>query len=384
MILRLLRRLVAGLLFLVVLALVGIKLRYGGGADFPDRSTPPKREPTALEIVAELPTPPGNIAVSAEGRVFFTLHPEARPELKLVEWVAGKAVPWPSAAFQDAHQGEPRWFRNVLGIRIDAQNRLWTLDNGEHGLHAARLLAFDLASGAVVHDYAFPRRLAGIGSHLNDFQVSPDGTKIFIADASFFGRTPALIVYDTETRKARRLLEGHPSVTPDKYTPVIQGQRMEIYGLLSIRPGVDSIALDHRGEWLYFAPVTSLNLYRARTVDLLDASLSPAQLAGRIEVFAPKTMSDGLSMDNADNLYLSDLEHSAIVLLHPDKTLQTLVRDEQRLRWPDGFSFGADGWLYVSCSSLQRVFGRSAAQIAAGGPYQVLRIKAEAEGVPGH
>jgi len=381
---RILRRLLGSILFLLILLVIGVKLRYGGGADFPDRSTPAKLDPAALEIVAELPTPPGNIAVSAEGRVFFTLHPEARPELKLVEWVAGKAVPWPSAAWQDATGGEPGWFRNVLGIRIDRQNRLWTLDNGDHGIHVGRLLAFDLVTGKVVHEFEFPRTLAGLGSHLNDFQVSPDGTKIFIADASFFGKTPALIVYDTETRSARRLLEGHPSVTPDKYTPVIDGQRMEIFGVLSIRPGVDSIALDSRGEWLYFAPVTSLNLYRARTEDLLDAKLSKADLAGKVEVFAPKTMSDGLSMDNADNLYLSDVEHSSIVVLHPDKSLQTLVRDPKRLRWPDGFSFGSDGWLYVSCSSLQRVFGKSASQIAKGSPYEVLRVRAEAEGVPGH
>lgn len=382
--LKILRRILGGLVFLVLLAVVGIKLRYGGGAEFPDRSTPAKVDASALEIVAELPTPPGNIAVSAEGRVFFTLHPEARPDLKLVEWVAGKAVPWPSAAYQDAAGGEPRWFRNVLSVRIDRQNRLWTLDNGEHGLHPGRLLAFDLATAKLVHEFEFPRALAGLGSHLNDFQVSPDGRHVFIADASFFGKTPALIVYDTETRSARRLLEGHPSVTAEKYTPVVEGERMEIFGLLSIRPGVDSIALDQRGEWLYFAPVTSLNLYRAKTADLLDPTLSAAALAGRVEVFAPKTMSDGLTIDNHDTLYLSDMEHSAIVLLHPDKTMQTLVRDPARLRWPDGFSFGADGWLYVSCSSLQRVFGRTNAQIAGGGPYQVLRIRAEAEGVPGH
>ncbi len=383
MIFRFLKRALVFLLVLLTLLIVAIKLRYGGGADFPDRTGPARLEFAALEIVAELPTPPGNIAVSAQGRIFFTLHPEAHPDNKLVEWVAGKAQPWPNVAFQDG-RGEPRWFRNVLGIRIDRQNRLWTLDNGNHGVHPGRLLAFDLASGAVVHEFRFPRAIAGLGSHLNDFQVSPDGTKIFIADASFFGKTPALIVYDTETRKARRLLAGHPSVTAENYTPVVQGRRMEVFRLLSIRPGVDSIALDARGEWLYFAPVTSLNLYRARTADLLDEKLSPAELGGHVEVFAPKTMSDGLTMDNADNIYLSDLEHSALVMLHPDKTLQTLVRDEKRLRWPDGFSFGADGWLYVSCSSLQNVFGRSPEQIASHAPYRVLRIKAEVEGVPGH
>ena len=39
--------------------------------------------------------------------------------------------------------------------------------------------------------------------------------------------------------------------------PVVQGVRMELFGLFTVRPGVDSIALDDAGEWLYFAPVTS-------------------------------------------------------------------------------------------------------------------------------
>ncbi|MFP5306374.1 MAG: hypothetical protein ACLGI7_11195, partial [Gammaproteobacteria bacterium] len=135
------------LLVLVVLAAVAaalLKWRYGGGGAFPDRLPGPPRLPeSALELVAELPTPPGNIAVSATGRVFVTLHPEARPQWSVVELVGGRMQPWPNLAFQTG-EGEPRAFRDVLSLRIDRQNRLWTLDNGGHGLHPGRLLAFDL------------------------------------------------------------------------------------------------------------------------------------------------------------------------------------------------------------------------------------------------
>jgi sugar lactone lactonase YvrE len=380
---RFLRRLIA-LTLILLIGLVGlIKLRYGGGADFPDRSTPAVLPPSALEVVAELPTPPGNIAVAADGRVFISLHPEAHPEVKVAELVDGVAVAFPDAAFQNDPQ-EARRFRNVLGVRIDHQNRLWTLDNGNHGIDPPRLLAFDITSRAVVHEFVFPREIAGLGSHLNDFQVSADGSKIFIADASIFGKHPGLVIYDVATRRARRLLDGHPSVTADNYTPVVQGRRMEIFGIFAIRPGVDSIALDAKGEWLYFAPVSSLSLYRARTADLLDEKLSAADLAGKVEVYAPKTMSDGITIGSDDTLYLTDPEHSAIERINPDRSLQTLVRSDPLLRWPDGFSFGPDGWLYISCSSLQDVIGRAPAHIAARGPYQVLRIKIENPGEPGH
>lgn len=378
---RLIGRLLGLIGLLMIVLLIVLRVRYGGGQDFPDRTTEARLPATVLEKVADLPSPPGNVAVSAGGRVFVTLHPEARPAWNVVELAAGGVKPWPSEAFQN-DPAEPRRFRSVLSLRIDRQNRLWTLDAAHHGLTPGRLLGFDLTSGEVVHEYEFPRQLAGPGSHLNDFQVSADGRWIYIAEASFFGKTPALIVYDTQERSARRLLERHPSVTAEYYTPVVQGRRMVALGLVSVRPGVDSIALDAAGEWLYFAPVTSLNMYRVRTADLRDAALPEAELAGRVETWAPKTMSDGITMDTAGTIYLTDPEHSAIHALRADRTLETLVRDDS-LRWPDGFSWGPDGWLYVSCSALHQIIGRPPWTFDDHAPYQVWRLKPGGSNVPG-
>jgi sugar lactone lactonase YvrE len=360
-----------------------VKIRYGGGhTNFPDRTGEPRLPESALEIVAELPTPPGNIAVAPDGRVFVTLHPEAHPDLKVVELAGGQMKPFPSLAFQDQRE-EPKAFDNVLSIRIDRQNRLWALDNGTHGLHPARLLAFDLGSGALVHEFVFPREIAGLGSHLNDFQVSNDGAHIFIADASFFAKKPALIVYDVDSHRARRLLQRHKSVTPDFFTPVVQGRKMELFGLLSIRPDVDSIALSRNGEWLLFAPVTSRKIYGMPVAALLDDKLGDVDLGKRVIAAADKTMSDGITTDDANNIYLTDLEHSAIVVLKSGQPLETLVRSERLLRWPDGLSFGPGGWLYVSCSSLHEVLGQTPSHIRDHAPYHVLRVKTGTTAQPG-
>jgi sugar lactone lactonase YvrE len=371
-------------LVLLVMVLVGVVwMRYGGGrTDFPDRNTEPLLGPEALQTVAELPLPPGNIAVSAEGRVFFSFHPEAWPELKVAELLEGKPVPYPSAEFQSRRNGAP-YFDTVLSLRIDRMGRLWTLDNAGHGLGQPRLLAFDLATNTLVHQFDFSSSCAGLGSHLNDFQVAPDGKAVFIAEASIFAKTPALVVYDVERKRCRRVLEGAPSVLPDPYVPVVQGRSMLVFGIFAIRPGVDSIALDTNGEWLYHAAVTAGVLGRVRAADLLDEALGAEELQRRVEPFADKTMSDGLSADLQGNVYLTDLEHSSIVRLGPDRKLQTLVRDP-RLRWPDGLSFGPDGWLYVTCSALHQVIGRLPSQVRAHAPYQIYRFKPGPPGVPGH
>lgn len=379
---RALGRIALAVAVLAALLLAGLRLRYGGGGAFPDRTTPPSLSAEALETVADLDHPPGNVAVAADGRVFFTLHPEASPPIQVAELVDGRAVAFPDADFQRTGS-HPLRFRSVLSLRVDRQVRLWTLDNADHALGQPRLLAFDPESRRVVHRHDFASGIAGLGSHLNDFQVDPDGRRIYIADASILAQTPALIVYDVERGLSRRLLEGHPSVRAERFVPVVQGRRMQLFGIFAIRPGVDSIALDRAGEWLYFGAVTARQLYRVRVRDLDDENLDAEELAARVEAFAPKTMSDGITTDVAGGIYLSDPEHSAVLRLAPDGSLETLLADP-RLRWPDGFSFGPGGWLYVTCSALHHVLGRSAAHVRSQAPYQIYRLRPATSGIPGH
>jgi sugar lactone lactonase YvrE len=366
---------------IIAAILVGLRLTLGRGKQLEDRSGTPQLSSAAVEVVANLDYPPGNIAVSRTGRVFFTLHPEGNPPAQVVELVDGRPVAFPNEAFQK-HLREAVHFQSVLALRIDQQDRLWALDYANYGFGQPRLLAFDLTTGTVVHQYDFPPDSAGFLSMLNDFQVDPRGEKIYIAESNPIRQRPALIVYDVRERWSRRLLEGDASVQAGEYmirTPV---RDMRIYGLVRLRIGIDSIALDKRGEWLYFGPVTGDRMYRIATKDLNDEALSPAALAAKVEDYAAKTLSDGLTMDVADNIYVSDMEHSAILALGPDRRLTTLLKDE-RLRWPDGFSFGPDGWLYFTCSALQDVLFVGTAHMRAHAPYQIFRFKPGPAGIPG-
>jgi hypothetical protein len=366
----------------LVLFLGFVRIRFGSGERLDDRTGPARLPESALEVVADLDYPPGNIAVSDSGRVFATLHPDGHPPVKVVEIIDGKPVAYPGPEWQQPNEDLP-YFQTILSLRIDRQNRLWTLDFADFGRGQPRLLAFNLSTGELVHEYEFPPAVAGLGSMLNDFQISPDGSTIFIAETSPILHRPALIVYDTATFSSRRVLDRHASVMPKPYLVQAPGRDMRVYGLVALKIGVDSIALDRKGEFLYYGPVTGDRMFRIRAADLQNPNLEDAELAGRVEDFAAKTLSDGLTTDDAGNVYLSDMEHSAIVVLKPDATLETLVKDP-RLRWPDGFSFGPGGWLYVTCSSLHHVLFVDSSVMRAHAPYQIFRLKPGASAAPGH
>ena len=368
------------LLFFVIIALVVsivLWVRHGGGEPYPDLSTAPVLRAAELQEVLAYPEPIGSVAVSRNGRVFFTVHPEARPEgNRLLEYVEGAAVPYPDLASQ------LDLFDTVLGTVIDSYDRLWTIDHGNHGLREARLLAFDLRDGSIVVDYSFDASVAQTGSFLQDLQVSRDGRSVVIADTSFWRKNPAIILFDTQARTARRVLEGHHSVSAEPFVINSGGRQMSFAGgMLSFRGGIDGLALGE--EWLYFGALSGSGLYRVRLTDLLNEALPDAQLAARVERHSSKPLSDGFSIDRAGNVYVTDVEHNAIHFADSSGTTGTLIRSEQ-LRWPSALSFGPDGWLYVADSALPDVVFRPKDHIKSRGPYRIYRFAPGSEGIPGH
>lgn len=364
------------LLAALCLLVLAVRLRYGGGEPYPDLSTEPLLPTSALEVVAELDRPPGNLAVSADGRLFFDIHPESRPDPPTVlEWVDGEAKPFPNAELQKS-------FTAVLGMVVDEQGRLWTLDTGTHGFGTVRLLAF-APSGAVVYDHVFEEDIAPRGSFFNDLQVSKDGGTVFIADVSFFRQEPALVVHNLRTGTSRRVLQGHPSVTAQDWIIDTPLRRMTyLGGLIALKPGVDGIALSADGEWIVYGAMTHDGLFRVPVEALKDFALSPAELAARVERIGTKPLSDGLSMDVEGNVYITDVEHQGVARMDPDGALETLIRDP-RVRWADGLSYGPDGWLYFTDSAIPDLMLRSKAHIEASAPYPIFRFRPGVEGVPG-
>jgi len=358
------------LLFLLgAAAAVALNLRYGEGAPYPDVTSSPTLSTESLETVLSYPEPVGNVVVSDDGRIFFTVHPESRPQgNRLLEWVDGAAEPWPDGRRQQ------ELFDAVLGLSIDSRRRLWTIDHGNHGFGEARLLGFDVDSGELLHDHRFSPDMAPAGSMLQDLRLSSDGRWIFIADASIWRQSPAIVVYDTRNREARRVLESHPAVSPEDYVIRTPERSLSFLGgLVSLKAGVDGLALGPEDDWLYFAAINNSGLYRVPTADLTNARLRDGQLAKRVERVGDKPLSDGLTTDDAGNVYITDVEHGA-VLRHSGAGLETLLRSP-RIRWADSVDFGPDGWLYVADSAIPELILRSREHIRASGPYHVFRFR---------
>jgi sugar lactone lactonase YvrE len=367
------------LLFLLLTLFIVLRVRFGGGGAYPDQSTEPLFPSEALEEVLAFEEPLGNIAVSSSNRLFFSVHPESRPKTnKVLELVNGTPVPYPDIRFQKEE------FNTVLGMFIDTQERLWVLDHGNHGTQGARLTAFDLATDELVHDFTFPASIAPAGSFFNDLQVSPDGQTVYIADVNFFGKKPALVVYDIETGFVRRLLENHPSVEAQDWIIHHPEKKMTFFGgLVALKPGIDGIVIDQQGEWLYYGAMTHDGLFRIRTNELRDTGLPAADLAKQVEKVGQKPLSDGLSIDTLGNIYITDVEHGGIARMDPDGKLQTLIKDTERIRWADGCSFGGDGYLYFTDSAIPDQMLRSKSHIRKKAPYYIYRFKPEYGGIPG-
>lgn len=131
------------------------------GQRLEDRTTDPLIPSDQVATVVDLEIPPGNLAVTADPRVFFTFHPEVAPpelDIKVAELVNGQPVPYPNEEFQRDY------FKTPLAMGVDCFDRLWVLDYAGYGFfHRPKLTAFNLTTGDIAFKYTFSKKEAGFG-----------------------------------------------------------------------------------------------------------------------------------------------------------------------------------------------------------------------------
>lgn len=310
-----------------------------------------KAEEPDLHAIFQLPLAPAGMTISPKGTYLISVSPDEKPQNRVIEVSkSGESKPFPNVSIGQGAPGESLVLDAIKGMQTDKQGNVWMLDNGRRSELPPKVVAWDYDHTRIhrVFNLAPPAVLPG--SLLDDLALDPEQPFIYLADPAK-GVDAALIVLDTSSGLARRVLQGHPSVVPvSGLDLVIDGKKLQTLRLdgsvADPQGGVNPIALDRKGEWLYFGPMRSKHLYRIRTEHLKNINLSPEKLAGLVEEYASKPLCDGITLDSKGNVYVSDLAAKAIGMIAADTRQYRVLVTDPRLLWPDGLCFGVDGRLY--------------------------------------
>lgn len=317
-----------------------------------------------VEIAARLDQPLGNPVFTGDGRLFVSHHPMFETDVRVSE-VAGDALrPFPDARWNGAEPPPNGRLDAVLGIRSDADGIVWMLDMGSRSEVPPKFVGWDTRANGGVGKLAatVPITPAALGRHSepNDFVLDARNAHAFIADEGVGkdgdGSEGALIVVDFRTGLSRRVLEGSAFTRAEQVPILVDGREVvkkaRDGSTGPMRVGCDGIALDDRGEWLYYGPLSGHSVYRLRVADLLDGMLSQAELARRVERYADRPVAGGITIDHADNLYLAEVGGRAIGVIPAEGRQYRRLAEHPDMLWPDGLTFGPDGMLYATVAQL--------------------------------
>ena len=341
---------------------VALALLSGGASLAQQQTAPVPRGAARLQLVASFEHQVTGVTVAADGRIFvnFPRWTEDAPVSVAEVTGNGQVKPYPNEewnAWRNAKKDEisPKdHFVCVQSVVADGRGSLWVVDAAAPATAQVvpggpKLVRIDLRSNKVAQTIAFGETVAPQGSYLNDVRFSPDGRHAYLTDS---GAKGALVVADLQSGRARRVLDGHPSTQPEKGVVVrTDGQALRRPDGRGVEFAADSIALSPDGRHLYWKALTGRTLYRIATEALDNPRLSAMELESRIERVGESEPTDGLWIDKHGRLYLSAIEDNAVKVRDGGRDT-TLVQDE-RLRWPDTFSEGPDGTVYVTSSHIQ-------------------------------
>ena len=315
----------------------------------------------ALTQVAQFDHQVTGVAVVADGRRFvnFPRWTDDAPISVAEVMKDGSLRPYPDAtwnAWRNARANElpvGGHFVCVQSIVPDGRGNLWVLDPGAPGNEkilpgAPKLVKIDLKTDTVTKVIPVPENVALQGTYLNDIRFSPDGRTGYITDS---GTRGAIIVVDLESGRSWRTLDGHPSTQVDKtVTVTLDGKPLRRPDGRQPMFAADGIAISNDGRTLFYQALTGKTLYSIDT-GTLRADATEADRAAAVKAVAQTHVVDGLWMSKAGILYLTSPTDYSIKRLN-GSAVETVLTD-RRLRWPDTFSEGSDGRIYVTASHIQ-------------------------------
>jgi sugar lactone lactonase YvrE len=321
----------------------------------------------SIELVAEFGHQVTGVSVSETGRIFVNFPRWTEDTaVSVAELKDGEVKPYPDEewnAWRNAKKDEitpnDHWVC-VQSVVADQRGSLWVLDPAAPAQahvvsQGPKLVRIDLARDEVAQTIAFDEDAAPQGSYLNDVRFSNDGKYAFITDSGVKG---ALLVVDLAAGKTARVLDGHPSTQMKKGLDVTaDGKVLRRPDGRGVEFSADGIELSKDGDYLYWQAIKGDQLYRIPTAALVGDGLDGKDVSGQVEHYGSNGVNDGLLIARGtDDMYLSAVQDNAIKVRRlaegPQAEAKVVVQDE-RLRWPDTFSQGPDGTIYVTTSHIQ-------------------------------
>ncbi|KGK02071.1 MULTISPECIES: L-dopachrome tautomerase-related protein [Pseudoalteromonas] len=292
--------------------------------------------------------PPGNIAITPSGRKFLSIHGFYGQNQKIMELLSdGTTKPYPNEQWAYAYN-KSKGFYGVLGVNVSSDGILWMLDTSGPD-HAGRLVGWDTNQEQLHKIIYLAKPTITDTSFLNDLVIDNKHGVIYIADTAQ-GTQAAIIIVSLKTGEARRVLQDSQYTTAENIDMVINGRTMRLGGQPA-RLGVNPITLDPNEDWLYFGSMSGTSVYRIATSAINNEQLSAKALEAKVMRYGTKPISDGITVDGGGNVYVTDITNGAIGVVKPNGDYEVLFKDD-RLSWPDGFSYGADHKIYFTVNDL--------------------------------
>jgi len=316
---------------------------------------------------------PAGIKVSHSHEMFVSF-PRWNPHVpatltRIVEDSDGNAVFEPYPSWEMNEEGNVTALQSVLGFEIDADDRLWILDQGRVNNQQAlpgsiKLVVWDIPTNTLVWSSAFAPEVAPLNtSFLNDLVIDVRRQKVYVTDsglpldASVDNNTyGALIVFDVESKTSRRVLSLQESTIANSSLWIVINDH-HVNPDAPMRTGADGIALTADGSTLYYLPLTSHALYSLPVQRLVEPNITDEDLLKYVTIVTPDrgSASDGLACDFNNTLYLSSLEGNGILRMSmEDETpvFNQLTENASAMRWPDTLGFDHSGNIVYMANSL--------------------------------
>ncbi|MFV8281204.1 L-dopachrome tautomerase-related protein, partial [Christiangramia marina] len=317
-----------------------------------------------LEIVSEFPEArPGNITVSEGGRVFVTMSALSSSKYMVMEIMEdGTSKPFGEKEWiQKPEKGSIKGINSTIGIQTDKSGNLWVLDMGniKEG-QAPKLVSFNLDSGRMNKVFTIPTTVLTDKPFLQDFVIDDKHQVAVIADMTDALNppiAPAFVVIDLKTGYIKRILENHESFQPVDESVSVGNQKVihkrKDGSTIEPRYPLNPISIDEENKFIYYGAMGNTKIYKISAEAVADLSSSPEKLNDEISFHANKPKSDGFKVGKNGNVYVTDVENSAIVRSN-SSGMKTLAKDVEKLSWPDGVAIYGDT-LYIVANQLHNL-----------------------------